>query len=352
MINRLQRLPQGPRIVIFSFMVIGGVLLLGGLTLALLVLTLNSSPRQTARALVETVTIAQFAALPGDDAFPSTVDVGPDGAVYTASYSTGALWSLSPDARTITEIPNTRDTFDSVSALAVRPDNTLLVVAYTGGEAGAWAVHSVTPGGQIALFGAPNDAQGFVSPFDIALDPDGAAYVVDRARAEIWRWPSPGAAPELWWSLLTTPIDSASPEGGPTPAPLGRPAPTGIAYDPSTDTLVVTDPDSNTIVRIPRDRSAAQIVFRSLDTRFPPGLDGIVVAPDGTLYVTALDQKGLARVSSPTELTYISGGFRGPSDLAFTPDGRLIVANFDSAALVQPGIRPQLPFALDILTFQ
>jgi hypothetical protein len=32
------------------------------------------------------------------------------------------------------------------------------------------------------------------------------------------------------------------------------------------------------------------------------------------------------------------------------PDGRLIVANFDSVSLVQPGVRPQLPFALDVIT--
>lgn len=349
MIKRLQLLPQGPRIVIFIFMIVGSLLLLGGVTLFLLVLTLNSAPRQSGRALVETVSIAQFAVLPGDSAYPSTVAVALDGAVYTASYATGEIWRISSDGLTIAPIPND---FESVTALAVRPDNTVLAVAFTGGDDSAWSVFSIPPTGEMTEFPRVNDAQGLVSPFDITLDPDGAAYVVDRSRAEIWRWPADGTAPELWWSLLTAPSDAASPDGGPTPAPLPRPAPTGIAYDPVTDALLVTDPDANTIVRIPRARDLALIVFRSLDSRFPPGLDGITVAPDGTVYVTALDQKGVARITSPTDLTYIAGGFRGPSDLAFTPDGRIVVANFDSASLVQPGLRPQLPFALDILTLE
>jgi DNA-binding beta-propeller fold protein YncE len=146
----------------------------------------------------------------------------------------------------------------------------------------------------------------------------------------------------------------------PTPAPLQRPAPTGIAYDPLDDALLVTDPDANTILRIPRSRLTSEWVYRysdSPDESFPPGFDGIAVAPDGQIYVTALDQKGVATFSgsepyAPGSLAYVAGNFRGPSDLAFTPDGRLIVTNFDSTGLVQPGVLPQLPFALDALTFE
>jgi DNA-binding beta-propeller fold protein YncE len=347
MIKRLQRLPQGPRIVIFVFMVVGALLLLGGVTFFLITATLNSSPRQTGQGLLETVTVAQLAALPDNDAYPSTVAAGSDSTVYTASFATGAVWAISPDGATVTEIPNTRDRFDGVTALAVRADNTLLAVAFTAnGENGVWAIYAVTATGEITEFGRVTDAQGFVSPFDITLDRDGGVYVVDRSRADIWRWEPSGGAGELWWSMLTPPDNAA--EGN-----VERPAPTGIAYDALTDSLLVTDPDANTVIRIMRDRSGSQIVFRSADERFPPGLDGIAVAPDGTIYVTALDQKGVARIApESTELAYIAGNFRGPSDLAILPDGRLVVANFDSAALVQPGIQPQLPFALDVIEFE
>ena len=347
MIKRLQLLPQGPRIVIFVFMVVGGLLLLGAVTFFLITTTLNSAPRQTSQALLETVTVAQLAALPDNDAYPSTVAAGADGSVYTASYATGAIWRISPDGASVTEIPNTRERFDGVTALAGRLDDTLLAVGFTAsGESGVWAVYSVTAAGEIAEFGRVTDAQGFVSPFDITLDRDGGVYVVDRSRADIWHWEPSGGAGELWWSMLTPP-DNAS-EGN-----VERPAPTGIAYDALTDSLLVTDPDANTVVRIPRDRSGSQIIFRSSDARFPPGLDGIAVAPDGTVYVTALDQKGVARIApESTELAYIAGNFRGPSDLAILPDGRIVVTNFDSASLVQPGIEPQLPFALDVVAFE
>src|SRR5688500_14805764 len=166
MIKRLQLLPQGPRIVIFVFMVVGALLLLGAVTLLLITATLNSTPRQSGQALLETVTVAQLAALPDNDAYPSTVAAGADGTVYTASFATGTIWAISPDGTSVTEIPNTRERFDGVTALAVRPDNTLLAVGFTAnGENGAWAVYAVTAAGEIAEFGRVTDGQGFVSPF-------------------------------------------------------------------------------------------------------------------------------------------------------------------------------------------
>ena len=63
MIKRLQLLPQGPRIVIFVFMVVGALLLLGGVTFFLITATVNNSPRQSAQGLIETVTVAQWAVL-------------------------------------------------------------------------------------------------------------------------------------------------------------------------------------------------------------------------------------------------------------------------------------------------
>src|SRR5690606_24853517 len=150
-------------IVIFVFMVVGSLLLLGGLTLFLITSTLNSSPRQSGQSLVETVTVAQLAALPDNDAYPSTVAAGADGTVYTASFASGVVWTISPDGTSVTEIANTRDRFDGVTALSVRPDNTLLAVGFTAeGEDGVWAVYAITPTGDITEFGRVTDAQGFV----------------------------------------------------------------------------------------------------------------------------------------------------------------------------------------------
>lgn len=350
MIKRLQLLPPGVRIVVFVFIVVGVLLLLAGFTLLLLMLTVNSTTRQTAISLVETVAVSEYAALPDDDAYPSTVAAGADGMVYTASYASGTVWQVAPDG-SMTEIPDTRETFDSVTGLVARPDNTLLAIAFTGGEEGAWGIHSITADGHITPFGTLPDERGFVSPFDITIDSDGGVYVVDRSRAEVWRWESTGGEGTLWWSLATPPANAAF--------ELPPPAPTGITYEAARDAILVADPDANTIVRIPRTGGASHIVLQYIITAgstFPPGFDGIAAAPDGSIYVTALDQKGVIRVDSDgepfaDEMAYIAGNFRGPSDLALLPDGRLIVANFDSVSLVQPGVAPQLPFALDVITF-
>lgn len=339
--KRLQLLPPGVRLVVFVFLVVGAFLLLAGATLFLLTLTLNSTPRQVGRALEDGVTVAQFAALPDEDAYPSTVAVGADGSVYTASFISGAVWKISANGETVTEIPTTRDTFDSVSALAVRPDDTLLAVGFAGGDSGDWAVYSITQDGEVQQFATRDDAAGFASPLDMVLDSDGAVYVLDRGQADIWRWNADGSEGTLWRSLLDSPGRSSA---------EARPLPTGITFDAQTNAFYVTDSDANTIVRVPRSGGAPSLVFRSTDTRFLPAFDGIAIGGDGAIYVTALEQKGLVRIQND-ELVYIAGNFRGPSDIAFTPDGRLIVANFDSLALAQANIRPQLPFGLDVVTF-
>lgn len=357
MIRQLQSLPRGPRMLIF-FLMFGGIFLaLAGGTVLLILLSINNVPRQTAQALAEGAAVAEYAALPDDDAYPSTVAVGPDGTVYTASYRTGTVWAVDADG-TAREIPNSRDRFDSVTGVAVRPDGDLLAIAFTGGDSGAWAVWRVTPAGEIARFGTVDDAQGLISPFDIALDNNGAVYVIDRSRADIWRWDADGSNPELWWSLLTPPQSIVRLPDEPVPTFAARPAPTGLAFDPIHNAMLVADPDLNTIVRVPLSRGASELLYYydpTLDSQaFPPGFDGIAMLPDNQIVVTALDQKGLILfrggapyVGSPP--SYIAGNFRGPSDVAVLPDGRVVVANFDSLALAQPGVRPQLPFGLDVV---
>ena len=45
----------------------------------------------------------------------------------------------------------------------------------------------------------------------------------------------------------------------------------------------------------------------------------------------------------------IAGHFRGASDVEFAAPNRLYVTNFDQSSIVLPIVRPQLPFAIDVI---
>ncbi|MBC8099579.1 MAG: SMP-30/gluconolactonase/LRE family protein [Armatimonadetes bacterium] len=329
-----QGMGRGQRVIVFVLLMVGGLLLIGALTVGLILLSVNTTPRSVAIALRPEVTVSQFAALPDDDAYPATVTVAPDGTVYTGSYMSGTVWAITPDGA-LSELPNTRETIASVTGLAIATDGALLILARqdsnprsAGGLIYRWQ------DGDLTEFAQMDDARGMVAPADLAVDAAGRIYAVDRGRREVWRWEADGTGGTLWW----TP-NSTSPTG----------LPTGIAYDAANDTLLVTDTDDNTITRIPvADSSAAEVIYRYTLEANKPALDGIAVGADGTLYVTALDQNGLARIKD-NDLIYLVGTFRGASDVAIAPDGRLYVTNFDSAALVVPGVAPQLPFGIDVV---
>jgi sugar lactone lactonase YvrE len=335
MIRRIQRLPRAGRIAIFALFMAGGILLIGGVTLGLILLTLNTG-RDQSIALVEGVSVREWAVLPDDDAYPASLAVGTDGTVYTASYVTGAVWSITPDGDLI-ELPGTRELIGAVSGLALGADGALYVVdrgsanpLALGGE-----VKRIAPDGTITPFAAPGDERGFLLPDDITLDAQGRVYVSDRGRAEVWRFAADGSGGAVWWTPPEVQTDS-------------NPAPTGLAYDPAYDALIITDSNLNTIYRVPVNGGAGEQLYRHIEQEHAPGLDGVTVAPDGTIYAAALAQNGLVRLHN-SELEYIAGVFRGISDVAYH-DGKIYAANFDSFSLAVPLVRPRLPFALDVVT--
>jgi hypothetical protein len=335
MFKGLEHLSKFERRVVFIF-VFGGVLLaIIAVTYFLIVQALNSG-RQQAAALVEGIAVSQFAALPDDDAYPAAVAARPDNTVYTGSYVTGAIWSISADG-TPTEIPGTRDNLGSITGIAITPENVLLVIDRLDANprAAGGVVRQITVDGNVSDFAQPNDEEGFVAPDDITLDGEGRIYVSDRGRDEVWRFEADGSAGVVWW---TPPEGTTSAE------------PTGLAYDATTDSMIITDPEVNAIYRVSLDGATTTTLYQhGAGQAEAPGFDGVTVTPEGEIYVAALglNQIGLLRED---QLEYIAGGFRGASDVAYS-EGKLYVSNFDQFSLVVSAVRPQLPFALDVITF-
>lgn len=332
MMQRIQMMSRGQRVLLFILIFGGGLMLICALTLMLALQAINTAPREQAFAQAEGVTVREFAVLPDDDAYPGTVAVGPDGDVYTGSYDTGALWRINA-AGLAEELTGARESIGSLRALAFAPDGTLYLLdgMDSNPRAAGGMIWHLPPGGALREFGTISGEPGFVAPHDLTTDADGNVYVSDRGRREVWRFASDGVG-SLWWNL---------------PAAEGQPeaTPSGLAYDPVTDSIIITDLETDIVYRVSLDGTSTDVIYRHEDGRIVPGLDGVTVAPDGTIYMAAFADRSVV-VLQNGELIPLAGNFRGSSAVAYH-DGGLYVNNFDQRSLILPGIQPQLPFALD-----
>jgi sugar lactone lactonase YvrE len=336
--QNFRRLPVAQRRIVFILVFVGILMGLVLLTLLLAGQALNSGERVVSQALVPEVTVRQFAALPDDDAYPAAVAVAPDGTVYTGSYASGAVWAIDPDGN-VRELPGAREAIGAVTGLAVAPDGSILVVDQedTDPRSAGGSVQRIAADGSVSLFATISDERGFVAPNDIVIDGSGAIYVSDPGRNEIWRFSDEAGSVtgDVWWVP-------------PAPAEGTTNSITGLAYDPTRDAIVVTDPEANKVYRIAIADGSVETVYQHGSRANPPGFDGATVAPDGTLYVAALGQNGIAIVNNG-DLDYIAGLFRGASDVEYAAPNRLYVTNFDQTSIVVPIVEPQLPFALDVI---
>ncbi|MFN8377950.1 MAG: SMP-30/gluconolactonase/LRE family protein [Anaerolineae bacterium] len=339
--RNLQSMSTPQRRFIWLTFFVGGLLFLVLLFVMLSFNSLNSATRTQGTALLPGVTVRQFAALPDDDAYPPAVAFGADGTLFTGSFASGTVWAISSDGSQIIEVSGTRDGIGSVSAIATLPDGTLLVLDVNDTDprtAGGQVVR--VQNGTIIPYAAPADDRGFVSPNDMVVTPDGVLFVTDGGRNEVWRFETDTdgvVEGRVWWVAPT-----------PTEADQPRAFLTGIATDPSHNALLITDPETNTIYRVSLADGSTEVVYQHGSRSFPPGFDGLVTTPDGTIFVAAFGQNGIARVDG-NELLYVAGLFRGASDVERDAEGSLYVPNFDQSALVIPMIQPQLPFAIDVV---
>jgi len=333
MLQSIQRMNTWQRILLFIPIFGGGLFALVAVTVLLVSNTINT--RGTSVALSDTVTVKQFVTLSDNDAYPAAVAVAPNGTIYTGSYKTGTLWSITP-AGDITEIPGSRDAIGAVSGLTVAPDGTLYIVdrsesdpRTTGGS-----IKRLTPDGKITTFAESPGTTGFTSPDDIAVDAAGNVYVSDRGRDTVWRFTPDGSSAIAWW---TPPLLDG----------VENYEPTGLAYDAARSALLITDGIVNTLYRVSADGVTSELLYRHGDRPDAPGFDGLTITPDGVIYLAALGQNGVARLDGDA-LTYIAGLFRGSSDVDYSAvNNRLYVTNFDSSSLVVSALTPRLPFALD-----
>lgn len=312
------------------------------LIIAMTWFVIGSAPRSIAIAIAEDVSVSEFATLPDDDAYPAALAIDADGGLYTGSYQSGALWSISPDGD-VREIAGSRELIGSVSGLDVAIDGALYILDRIAPLDARGAIIWRFADGELArLFEIDYEAFiGGVLPDDITVDADERIYISDRL-GHVLRYSGKGealgAGGEAYWFFAPCSDNCEI---------------TGIAYDSANNSLVIADPAAESVYRVtigddlPGNRVS---LLREVGQKSDYGFDGISVRPGGGIYIALLNWNRIARVLDG-ELVMLAKDFRGASDVAYdSARGRLYVSNWNQFGLAF-GTSPQLPFAIDVIEF-
>lgn len=312
------------------------------LIIAMTWFVVGSPPRSRAVAVADDLSVAEFATLPDDDAYPAALAIDADGTLYTGSYETGALWSISPDGA-LSEIPGSRERIGAISGLDIAPDSALYILDRIAPLDATGAVVWRYADGELAsLFAISSEAFfGNVLPDDIAVDSDRHIYISDRL-GHVLRYGQNGeplgrAGEAYWWY-----------------APCREKCEiTGIAYDRAKDALLIADPAAEALYRVAVTDDApgdSSVLLPGAEQKSDYGFDGITVTPSGDIYIALLNWNRVARVEDGA-LFMLAKDFRGASDIAYDQARRrLYVTNWNQFGLAF-GTRPQLPFAIDVIQF-
>ncbi len=325
-----QRFPRARALLfVIAALAIGAVLII-----AMTWFVVGSAPRSQAIAVSADVTVSEFTTLPDEDAYPAALAIDAEGTLYTGSYQSGALWSISPTGE-IREIAGSRGRIGSVTGLDVAADGALIILDRIAPlDAKGAIIWRYAEGRLEFIVEVPNDERsGVLLPDDIAVDDDGRIYVSDRA-GKIVSFSMAGERLGIWWRADCR-VDCA---------------PTGLAWDHANGALLITDSEIDAVFRIDAANGAAGDVSRIFIDRDDKGfgLDGITVTAAGEIYVTLLAWNRAARLRDG-ELVELAKDFRGASDIAVdAASERLYVTNWNQFSLGF-GTRPQLPFALDVI---
>ncbi|GAA3080925.1 SMP-30/gluconolactonase/LRE family protein [Streptosporangium carneum] len=141
------------------------------------------TPTSTATSPTTSVTISTAYELPGDRVYPEGVAADPrTGDLYAGSYADGTIFKMTPGRRTAQVfLPAGADGRDTANGLKVDRAGRLWVTDSTTGV----SVYDTRSRRLLARFDVPGQGATFVN--DLAVAPDGSAYLTDSVRAVVYR---------------------------------------------------------------------------------------------------------------------------------------------------------------------
>ncbi|WP_405831824.1 SMP-30/gluconolactonase/LRE family protein [Streptomyces sp. NBC_00105] len=293
-------------------------------------LTVGAAPAQATDGRISTAFT-----LPGAKVYPEGIATDPrTRTVYVGSYADGTVYRARP-GRPEAEVflPAGTDGRHTANGLRVDARGRLWVTDSTAGV----AVYDTATGARIAHFEvAAGTAARFVN--DLAVTPDGTAYLTDSIRGVVYR-----ATPEqlaAGGGVLTEAYDL-------TPALRPRPAGgfslNGIVSDRTGRYLLTVDMVEGELFRIDlRTGAVRRVALTGGDLKAADGLD---LSPDGTLRVAHNTTNTLTRWQLSADgararltRTITDPSLQIPTTLAHIPGRTLVVrSQFDKGGPMSPG---------------
>lgn len=222
--------------------------------------------------------------LPGAKVFPEGIAADPrTGTVYVGSYTDGTIYRARSGGRTAEVfLPSGTDGRHTANGLRVDGHGRLWVTDSTAGV----SVYDTRSGARLAHFEIPGSDPRFLN--DLAVTPDGTAYLTDSVRAVVYR-----VTPDQLAAGSGPLLPAYDLSGMLTPSPAGSFTLNGIAADPAGRYLLTVDMTAGELYRIdPRTGAVSRVALTGGDLKTADGLD---LAPGGVLRAAQNTRNALSR---------------------------------------------------------
>ncbi|WP_371617722.1 SMP-30/gluconolactonase/LRE family protein [Streptomyces sp. NBC_00454] len=283
--------------------------------------------------------------LPGAKVFPEGIAADPrTGTVYVGSYTDGTIYRARSGGRTAEVfLPSGTDGRDTANGLRVDAHGRLWVTDSTSGV----SVYDTRSGARLAHFEIPGSDPRFLN--DLAVTPDGTAYLTDSVRAVVYR-----VTPDQLAAGSGPLLPAYDLSGLLSPSPAGSFSLNGITADPAGRYLLTVDMTAGELYRIdPRSGAISRVALTGGDLKSADGLD---LAPGGVLRAAQNMKNTLSRWQLSADgtrarlvHTITDPSLQIPTTLAQLPGRTLVVRSQfdkDGGPLPSPGADAPTAFTI------
>ncbi|NUW30897.1 SMP-30/gluconolactonase/LRE family protein [Nonomuraea sp. SMC257] len=293
------------------------------------------------------VTVSTAFELPGARVYPEGITADPrTGDLYAGSYTDGTVFRMTPGRRVAeTFLPAGADGWHTANGLEADRSGRLWVTDSTSGV----TVYDTRTRAPLARFEVEGDEPTFVN--DVAIAPDGSAYLTDSARAVVYRVTPRRLAQARGGSAPLTPYADLSDAVGPN-AP-GTFTLNGIVADPAGRYLLTADMTGGDLYRVDlATRAVRKVALKGGDMLHADGLElrgATLWAVHNTVDTISRWRVTRDGTAARAERRLTDDALALPTTLTWHRDGLYVVrSQFDKGGPMGEGT-PSLPFSVALV---